>query len=616
MSIYTILGTYTSTPTQHEINGLSMVNDGKNSNTAGSYNTNAQYFDVNKHPNVSLPNYKTMLRWSSLDTIFPANSKIVKCTLNLHKYNAGNTTNRTVGIYRTLKNWTTAANYRYYDGVTTWYLNTYGMMSDRDYDSTTIASFVSYSTDPVGSLYTIDISSNLRWALDNGTTTLDMVLIDNTIGNTSDVNPLRLYGNGHTSVSLRPYLEVWYYKPITVFKSLGDASRSIDLSSPLHNELDLDTYKGDLGSVKQGEVGSTKKFFVKNMTASDIGWIEAWDDSPEWIKPIEHTTVAGGSTASLSRVLLTPLLTASGKLTLTFTTSTAYNVVHAAYGDNTVSYGTQNAGSTLSDYSNTAAGGSSAGMYRILSTYWSGTAVAGDVFTVYVRGDTTPSSYTADSGDLVYFTTDAGWPGSYDTDVADSTKWQNIRTHRTTISGTNPLGDPYLNLYPPTDSMAVEDIGYIRNTAGEYERTVLSGVSPSGVLLDASKTYSYADGDKFSTCMPLGPLQAATLAAVDVVSGPDQTYPTRLYVDSTTGFSPGNTIYVQDGIQAEGLTVASVASMDYLVATTTISGTYQPGALVLNYSTDGSYRSFYMRCEPTATSAYGRRIVRLSIEEI
>jgi len=158
---------------------------------------------------------------------------------------------------------------------------------------------------------------------------------------------------------------------------------------------------------------------VRNYTTA-AQQVEIFDDHPEWETPVQR---AGTGTGELDYVTLAENAT-SQLYTAVFYSSTQYEVKAVAYRDNAVSYhpNIDADGSWRSDVNSTW--NSPSGGLTISAAMWQKALISsGDEFEIAVRGNTTDTSWPADSNDQVQITKDSS--GS-----PDATGWRVCTGHR------------------------------------------------------------------------------------------------------------------------------------------------------------------------------------------
>ncbi len=286
--------------------------------------------------------------------------------------------------------------YRYRDvtGSVTWYKDAYSPVPGQDiktspFDTQTIVG-------PVGLATTWNAAANvtapLQDALRRGTN-LEVLFWRNT------GSRIWIAWTADSSIK-RPYLRVYYLFPLEFF--LSTAAGEIDLSSMVDNLNDENPYY--LGAVERNETGTPVKGFLKNFGSRDLPLIELLDDHPEWTDPVQS---AGAGTGGLDYVQL--LGTAgSQKYTVQFSSGSAYEIKAEAYRDNIESYHpTYDADPTWQGDTSTDFTAPEGGLVIPATAWQPGTAVA-DEFEIYVRGNSSDSTWPADSDDQTEMTDDSG----------------------------------------------------------------------------------------------------------------------------------------------------------------------------------------------------------------
>jgi hypothetical protein len=233
--------------------------------------------------------------------------------------------------------------------------------------------------------------------------------------------------NDVTVKSRRPYIEFAYLYPIEFYKD--DGAGDIDLSSAVGDNPGEEYY---LGAVEPGQTGTPVKGHIRNYSQA-TQQVELFDDHPEYTDPITRI-----GTGQLDFIELAEAAV-SQKYTPTFYSSTQYEVKAVAHRDNAVSlHPTINAdaswrGDVTSDFTAPSGG------FTIPATAWQADGIlTADEIEIAVTGNTTDTSWPADSNDQVEITKDNA--GS-----ADATAWRPIQGHRekttaqTTIDATTKL---------------------------------------------------------------------------------------------------------------------------------------------------------------------------------
>ena len=212
--------------------------------------------------------------------------------------------------------------------------------------------------------------------------------------------------------SFRPYIAFAYVYPIEFYKD--DASGDLDLSSAVGDNPGEEYY---LGAVEPGQTGTPVKAHIRNYS-DEIQQVEIFDDHPEYSDPI--TRIGSGQ---LDYVALTEAAV-SQKYTCVFYSATQYEIKAEAYRDNAVSlHPTINADADWRGDTSTLFTAVEGGL-TIPAEAWQGeNFVTSDEVEIAVTGNTTDTSWPADSNDQVEMTNDNA--GS-----ADATGWRPIIGHR------------------------------------------------------------------------------------------------------------------------------------------------------------------------------------------
>lgn len=317
-------------------------------------------------------------------------------------------TNRTIWISRMLHGWDVGdSTSRYQDksALTTWYEDAYAPFEGQDVEAT--PTHVS----------TVDFTNGVR-SYHSITPILQRALRDNTdvrfiMWGTGSVSTNQAFHCKPVTTSLRPTLEFFYLYPIEFYESVGG---DIDYSSTVQEAEDGHYY---LGAVERGATGSAVQGWIRNYTDS-VKQVELFDDHPEWITPVQRV---GTGTGNLDYVTLDEPAT-SQLYTVVFYSTTQYEVKAEAYRDNAIGYHPQidANGSWRSDVNSSWT--SPSGGLNLTAAMWQKALInSGDEFEVAVRGNTTDTTWPADSNDQVEITKDNA--GS-----ADATAWRPVLGHR------------------------------------------------------------------------------------------------------------------------------------------------------------------------------------------
>lgn len=559
-------------------------------------------------------------------------------------------------LYRMYESWDIGdSNNRYSDitGTTTWYQDAYFCYPGQD-----------RATDPTGTSATADYPSNTRFEI-TITELLQLALRNN--------EPVRMFFHSSldgtfvnvnwkpTLTYKRPTLRFWYFYPVEFY---DDDGGEIDYASPIQDEEDGHYYAG---AVEAGVTGTPTKCHLRNYTTA-TQQVEIFDDHPEWATPVQR---AGTGTGQLDYVTLSDVAT-SQKYTVQFYSATQFEVLAEAYRDNPVGNHPQydaNASwrGTVSTNFTSPSGG-----LTIPSVAWQSSGIlSGDEFEFGVRGNTTDTSWPADSNDQMEMTYDnagvadatawrpmvarrekltntvvvdgtskffpirhlvpADWPISnkcfvhdqtnIDEGTISSTQERALGADSFTGSGTDDLVAPTGNYNgnenrtyriqidangtPDTfswsrdgtttwvstgvnvqsSSFELEDGVWISwsattgHTIGDYWTFDADtwGVTIGGLT---SGSNSYAAGSIVATTLPIRDLAPAVYSTVNADSGDGETPANRLYLDSTTGYSAADDIFVQalaTGNYESATIAAGGVFSTYLELEAVLANTYVAG---------------------------------------
>lgn len=214
----------------------------------------------------------------------------------------------------------------------------------------------------------------------------------------------------------RPYLRTYYLFPIEFF--LADSGGEIDLASMVDNLADENPYY--LGAVERGETGTPVKGFWRNFSGVALPLTEVLDDHAEWSDPAQ---VAGAGTGSLDYVALAGAA-GSQVYTVKFSSSTEYEVLAEDYRDNLESYHpAYDADPTWQGTTGTDFVAPEGGL-TIPAAAWQPGTLVNDEFRIFVRGNSTDTTWPADSAEQTQMTRDSG--GS-----PDAAGWRPVNGQRT-----------------------------------------------------------------------------------------------------------------------------------------------------------------------------------------
>jgi hypothetical protein len=231
------------------------------------------------------------------------------------------------------------------------------------------------------------------------------------------------YGSGSVVLSFNnvgqwPKLDFFYFYPVEFYQP--DAGGDIDLGANIDDSPDSEYY---LGSVERGQTGLPTKGWLRNMSGN-ITHVELFDDHPEWEVPVQR----GG--AGTGRLVFVDVADSgvSQLYNVTFYSSTQFEVQALAHLDNFVSLHPQINGDASWRGDITTTFIAPTGGLQIPAAAWTMTGfLTDDIWEAGVRGNTTDTSWPADSNDQVEMTDDSG--GS-----PDAGNWRPINGRRTHTS--------------------------------------------------------------------------------------------------------------------------------------------------------------------------------------
>jgi len=406
----------------------------------------------------------------------------------------------------------------------------------------------------------------------------------------------------HSTATKRPRFTIDYIYPFELYPAKQDGS--IDLSSL----LTLDTSLIDLGAYERDETGTGIPFFVKSYHSQTHPHLEVWDDSPEWSDPAAGS--GNGGTGDLAYVTLADL-SVSQEYEIKFSNGTDFEVKATSYLDNVESlHSSYDAdpnwqGTTAGDFTAPSGG------LTLPSAAWSGTPNANDTFTVYVRGNTTLSTYPVDANRQVEMCGDNA--GSPDGD------WRPIRGQRTVSTGSVTIDAATKTVNVKRINTSEWDAGtpvFIAD-ADNIDEGVVQSVTATSVTIESLAVTSnvYAAGAIVATTLPIRSLQASPWAQLTGESGAAQGQPNRLYIEDADeyGFQVDETIYVQSletpGLSEEG--VIQQITSSYIQLYANLGNDYEVGAWVVQEGTGEA--KFWLRVVASATSDYERKPFRLNL---
>lgn len=300
-------------------------------------------------------------------------------------------------LYKMLTSWDpgdTTNRYRDVSTLDTWYEDVYGPMwgqdvaSDPAYDSGVITTAIG---SPAAGWREFDLGNLLADALADNE---DLQLL---LRNTAVVsNALLEYGNNQARY---PHLRVYYVHPLEFCNTTP--AGAVDLSSPLG---DNDAGSLYLGAVERGETGTPTKAAIRNFSPNTVN-AEIFDDHPEYEDP-EQT--AGTGTGALDFVDLVDSAV-SQKYTAVFYSGSQYEIKAEAFHNNMTSLHPQiNADASWRGSVGSTFTAPSGGLV-IPATAWQSLGInTGDEFEVKVKGNTTDTSWPADSNEQIEIANDDG----------------------------------------------------------------------------------------------------------------------------------------------------------------------------------------------------------------
>ena len=323
------------------------------------------------------------------------------------------------------------------------------------------------------------------------------------------------------------YVLVEYVPPIVFHGSLSSSGRAIDLS----RVLDADSFESIRhvygGFIDQGETGDQFKYWIRNTRNERIARRIVLEATRSFAsKPTANAANTGNAalrsvdcfdlTVNISNVITK--LTPRGAWELRFTSATLYDVYFAAdfatNPDGTYNYSVVVTGRSIaSDETITV---SSVDKIKIRAAKWSGTPVNSDKINFETVGDTTATTYLADSKDMMYLTP----PTTVAGDTPDTAKRRSIkgRTQQTRVSsyvvvdgGLNRtvlcLGDANSGFTVGGKAVVFDGTNHEEVTIRQIYNTAaaLPGSPPAGagtgdaIMLEEETANTYAAGSWFTT---------------------------------------------------------------------------------------------------------------------
>jgi len=222
--------------------------------------------------------------------------------------------------------------------------------------------------------------------------------------------------NHPTNNALRAHIQFAYVYPIEFYND--DGSGNLDLSSSIGDNPGEEFY---LGSVEPGQTGNAVKAHVRNFSES-TQQVEIFDDHPEYTTPITRI----GST-TLDYIVLAESAV-SQRYTVVFYSGTQYEVQAVAHREYPIDlHSTIDADATWRGAVGTDFTAPEGGLSIPASAWQPGTADE-DEYEISVQGNTTDTTWPADSNDQVEIARDL--VGS-----ADPTTWRPVVGHREKTRG-------------------------------------------------------------------------------------------------------------------------------------------------------------------------------------
>ena len=397
--------------------------------------------------------------------------------------------------------------------------------------------------------------------------------------------------------------------PIEFFKVKADGS--IDLLGLLDNSTGLDLNSLYLGAVEVSQMSTPVSFRVKNIGNRALPHLEIWDDRPEWSTPAAGTGNAGD--AALEYPTLADAAV-SQKYTIKFTDPTNYQVLAQAYKDNSAdlnpTYGTTGwTGAVGADFIAPSGG------LVLTAAAWSGTAVANDTFVIYVTGNSTDTSWAADSNDQVEIARDNG------SNAPDDDTWRPVCGQRTmltaalTIDATSKVAT--VRHIDPTAWPNGTKV-FVANATTIDEGVVTAQDATSLTITFPSATSNvYAPGDKVGSTLPIRDLDVSLWAKTTGAAGAGQT--NAAYIPllgaASLGFTPGQVCSIQDvtdpTLQEEFTIAAGGVDASHIQANALLTHDYGTGAMVIAGGTGEAQA--WLRIVSTATTLEERKQLRLAV---
>jgi hypothetical protein len=575
--------------------------------------------------------------------------------------------------------------YRDLSALITWYEDVYAPMPGQDIEDPPAYSYASQAFTQ-GDYADFEITSIVERALRDNINVSFMLR-----GSAGD----REFVTTYSDVGVWPYFEFYFFYPVEFYQA--DSGGDIDLTRIIDDDPGNEYY---LGAVERGQTGSPVKGFFRNYTEA-TQQIEIFDDHPESEAPVQRV---GTGTGELDYVALDDNAV-SQLYEAVFYSATQYEIRATAYRDNAISlHPTINAdaswrGTVGSDFAAPTGG------LRIPAAAWQSAGIAlDDEFEIGVRGNTTDTSWPADSNDQVEITFD-------DSGNPDNGEWRPVTGHRIQTSAAVTI-DATTKLIPtrfidPTHwpignkafihNLADYDAGSIKSVqeadigtpvfsgsgtddlsvSGNYNGTITddyvveidaggtpgtykwsndgggtweaTGIVPTGspqllengiyVTIPSGTAHTLADtwtmdvkafaielegltsgstvygtGSIVATTLPFRDVPAAVYDQVNQASGASSTPASRVYLESTAGFTQGDDILL---VQASGDQLSEAATIaaggvqpTYLDLTAVLENDYAIGDFVTKSTTGQT--PFWLRAVATLTTVEQLKSLRLN----
>lgn len=496
-----------------------------------------------------------------------------------------------------------------------------------------------------------------------------------------------------TIYSHRPYISFAYLYPIEFYKD--DGAGDLDLSSAVGDNPGDEYY---LGAVEPGQTGTPVKAHIRNYSDA-AQQVEIFDDHPEYTDPISRVGIG-----QLDYILLSEPAV-SQKYTCIFYSATQYEIKAVAYRDNAVSlHPTINADADWRGDTSTLFTAVEGGLSIPAEAWQGGDIVLDDEYEVAVTGNTTDTTWPADSNEQVEITKDNA--GS-----ADATAWRLITGHRektkvqVTIDATTKF-IPTRAIVPadwPVDTKAfiqsqtlinegeisstqeanigtpshvgsgLDDFEIDGNFNGVWTNTLRVRIDGTGTpdtfewSMDNGSTWEetdqncssifaelpgsggifirwlattghtltdywntaieswgielkaltansnvYNSGASIGTTLPIRDVAATVFSSVSAASGVSEGTPARLWVADTTGFAPGNDVFIQSPAapsNSETIEIDSIGT-GYLDLVTSMTLDYSIGDFVTKVGS--GEEAFWMRPVAEITTVEELKRLRLN----